>query len=205
MQSEQQAQLLALETARRDIDGLFAVNRVLHGMQQPAVPRPTEPIIRTEAVRKHNRHGCVVGSAEFAAARASVAGAAIGAAAKKAATATKFWARHREAVLAAEAALEEHGGDLSQVTKVGDLKALIISRTGRTAKAKDRDALRAEAEAARRASGATLMPEADSTAAPCATAGGGVSCPSCGAEHAAGQLEPDENGHMWCRECGGAV
>jgi DNA-directed RNA polymerase subunit M/transcription elongation factor TFIIS len=30
-------------------------------------------------------------------------------------------------------------------------------------------------------------------------------CPSCGAKHAAGQLEPDENGHMWCRECGGAV
>lgn len=59
--------------------------------------------------------------------------------------AAKFWARHREAVLAAEAALEEHSGDLSKVTKVGDLKALIISRTWRTAKAAGgRDALRVD-------------------------------------------------------------
>ena len=119
---------------------------MLRHMQQPAVPRPTEPIIRTEAVRKHTRHGCVFGSAEFVAARVSVAGAAIDVAAKRAATAAKFWARHLKAVLAAETALEEHGGDLSKVIKVGDLKALIISRTGRTVKAKTsdgRDALRA--------------------------------------------------------------
>jgi ferredoxin len=140
-------------------------------------------------------------------ARLSVAGAAIDVAAKRAATAAKFWARHRKAVLAAEAALEEHGGDLSKVIKMGDLKALIISRTGRTVKAKTgdgRDMLRAEAEAARRASGITLMPEAEAEAVPCATAGGGGSCPSCGVEHAAGQLEPDENGKLWC-ECGGRL
>jgi hypothetical protein len=96
VQHEQQAQLAMLAAARRDLDNLFAFNRVLRDMQQPAVPRPTEPIIRTEAVRKHNRHGCVVGSAEFVAARVSVAGAAIDVAAKRAATAAKFWARHRK-------------------------------------------------------------------------------------------------------------
>jgi hypothetical protein len=58
----------AFVTSRRDIDNLYALDRVLRDMQQPAVPRPTEPIIRTEAVRKHNRHGCVVGSAESVAA-----------------------------------------------------------------------------------------------------------------------------------------
>jgi hypothetical protein len=60
------------------------------------------------------------------------------------------------------------------VTKVGDLKALIISRTGRTVKAKadDRGALRAEAEAARRALDTTTMPVEEADAVPRAIAGG---------------------------------
>jgi hypothetical protein len=163
-----------LEAARRDVDCIFVSNRVLHDMQQPVVPLPTEPIIRTEAVRKNNRIGCVIESAKFVAAKASVACAAIGAAAKRPTTTTNFWARHREAVLAAEAALEEHRDHLSNVTKVGDLKALIISRTGRTVKAKadDRGALRAEAEAARRALDTTTMPVEEADAVPRAIAGG---------------------------------
>ena len=96
--------------------------------------------------------------------------------------------------------LEAAGGELSEVTKVGDLKALIISRTGHIPTNKNGgDALRAEAEAALDASATTLMPDED-----LASASVGGSCPSCNKEHAAGQLTPDENGKLWC-ECGGRV
>lgn len=100
--------------------------------------------------------------------------------------------------------LEGHGGDLSKVLKVGELKALILSRTGRIAKSKKGGAaLCAEAEEALRRSTTTLLPDAE-VAAEAASASGDGSCPSCGVERAAGALEPYENGNLWCN-CGGRL
>ena len=136
-----------------------------------------------------------------------MAGAAISNTAKKAATAAKFWAKHREAVLAAEADLEAAGGDLTKLTNAA-LKALVTSRTGRISKAKVKNEgeLPAEVIAALGASDTTIMPEVVSPA----LAGIGSSvvarcCPSCDMMLVAGLPAPDENGHIWCDECGGAL
>jgi hypothetical protein len=115
VQEEQRVTHLALQDARLDVDRIVAFNRVHNNVLQPAEPRQMEPIIRTQAVRGSNRFGCVVGSAEFMVARATVASLTFSAAAKNAATAAKFWAKHRVAVLAAEAALKAADGDLSKL------------------------------------------------------------------------------------------
>jgi len=127
-----------------------------------------------------------------------VAGAAISNTAKKAATAAKFWAKHREAMLAAEADLEAAGGDLTKLTSA-TLKALVISRTGRISRAKVKaGALSAEAEMALQASGMT------SRSRPVSSAQSSRCCPSCDVMLVAGLPAPDENGDIWC-ECGAAL
>lgn len=79
--------------------------------------------------------------------------------------------------------------------------ALIISHAGRIAIATNKKggaALHAtEAEEALRCSTTTLLPDAKEAVVAGSTSGDG-SCSSCGVEHAAGALEPDESGNLWC-------
>lgn len=122
---------------------------------------------------------------------------------------------------AAEAALVAHGGKVADLT-VANLKALVLSRTGKNPKAKNNKdgALLAEAEAAARAQTATLLPETLAPAPPPPPGDGGGdeavsdgaepppptwACESCGIEFGAADLpEPDENEHLWCT-CNGPI
>mmetsp|Transcript_24399 Transcript_24399/g.62951 ORF Transcript_24399/g.62951 Transcript_24399/m.62951 type:complete len:125 (-) Transcript_24399:663-1037(-) len=112
-----------------------------------------------------------------------------------------FWTNHRAEVLAAEAALLEAGGDLARVTRVGHLKGLIVSRTGKVPKAKSNanDAMRIEAAAAVELQPATLMPVTSAAESAPASDEVMLTCESCG------ELTPssavDCDGRVWC-ECG---
>ncbi|KAJ1627525.1 hypothetical protein T492DRAFT_1024267 [Pavlovales sp. CCMP2436] len=195
MQESQAGQLAALARNQSQIDQVFAVRQSLMGMQQPVVPRPTEPIVRTEAVRKNNCFGMVVGSAEHKAAKLTVRISEDGAVAKKQATIDKFWANNREAVLAAEAAL---------------LKSIVISRTGHLPKAKNNNdgALLEETRAVILTQATTTMPPtpvAPPAPAPTAAGSGGLPseeafkvCPGCEVE---GMVTPDQHGKYWCASC----
>jgi hypothetical protein len=204
IQGSQGSTLAALAHNDAQIDQVFAVRQVTTGMQQPVVPRPTEPIVRTEAVRKNNRYGCVVGSDEFVAAKATVRNSETGAVAKKQATLDKFWANNRENVLAAEAALVEKAGDLSSLL-VGQLKSIVISRTGHLPKAKNNNdgALLEETRVVILKQPTTTMPPAP--VAPLAsspTSAGSAAaevafkaCSQCGVE---GMITADHDGKFWC-------
>ena len=71
----------------------------------------------------------------------------------------RFWASRREDVRAAERALAEQSGDPS-LLPVGQLKALIVSRTGKTPSVQNNKdgAMLIEARAALDKQSATLMP-----------------------------------------------
>jgi len=210
MQESQAGQLAALARNQSQIDQVFAVRQSLTGMQQPVVPRPTEPIVRTEAVvRKNNRFGMVVGSAEHKAAKLTVRNSEDGAVAKKQATIDKFWANNRESMLAADAALVEQEGNLSNLL-VGQLKSIVISRTGHLPKAKNNNdgALLEETRAVILTQATTTMsptPVAPPAPAPTAAGSGGPPfeeafkvCPGCEVE---GMVTPDQHGKYWCASC----
>jgi len=201
MQESQAGQLAALARNQSQIDQVFAVRQSLTGMQQPVVPRPTEPIVRTEAVvRKNNRFGMVVGSAEHKAAKLTVRNSEDGAVAKKQATIDKFWANNRESVLAAEPALVEQEGNLFNLL-VGQLKSIVISRTGHLPNSKNNNdgALLEETRAVILTQATTTMsptPVAPPAPAPTAAGSGGPPseeafkvCPGCEVE---GMVTPDQ-------------
>ncbi|KAJ1638337.1 hypothetical protein T492DRAFT_858580 [Pavlovales sp. CCMP2436] len=204
MQDSQGRQLAALAHNDAQIDQVFAAREVITGMQQPVVPRPTEPIVRTEAVRKNNRYGCVVGSDEFVAAKETVRNSEMGAVAKGQATLDKFWANNRGNVLAAEAALVEKAGDLFSLL-VGQLKSIVISRTGHLPRAKNNSdgALLEETRGVILKQPITTMPPAP--VAPLAsspTSAGSAAaevafkaCSQCGVE---GMLMADHDRKFWC-------
>lgn len=203
VQEVQQQQIAAVDKARRDLDAVFALNRAIENASQPVVPRPVERIVRTAAVRRNSRYGLVIGSDEHRAAQSTVAKEAGAALAKKAASASKFWANHGEGVLAAEAALLANGGELPASMTVGLLKSLIVSRTGRTAKAANNKngEILAEARTALAAQPSTLMP---AVARPLLDLSDSRVCPTC---HASVEIDPtpDENGHEWCAACQGRL
>lgn len=157
-EEERCTQADAVERGRHQVAVAFAVERARVGAMQPVVPVPTEPIRRDQALRMHNRYGCIVGSAEHAAAVKRAADAGAAAACKRSASEAAFWAKHRPAVLDAEDTLSEAASidDL----KVGQLKAIVLSRTGHQPKSKNNNdgALLAEAAAAVRDHPATCMP-----------------------------------------------
>ncbi len=134
VQAFQAKQQAGVDKAKRDIDGVMAVAGVIEAHRQPVVARPTERLDRSANARAHNRHGCVIGEAECADARAACAERVVEAASKKAATERSYWDKHREPARLAEEALVAAGGAL-ETLGVGQLKDLIISRTGRGAKA----------------------------------------------------------------------
>ena len=212
-QELQAKQLTEVERARKQLDAVFALDRARKGLQQPVVPLQTERIRRDAESLRSNLYGCIVGSAQHrvAVSRARDKNKAL--AKKKQATVATFWDKHRPAAVKAETALAELG-DIDKLG-VGHLKAIVLSRTGHLAKAKNNldGALLAEARAAATAQPSTLLPE---PAVPAADALGDSeggegeddpvsSCASCLAEFADSALPaPDENGHLWC-ECGGRI
>jgi len=201
VQASQQSQLAALARERAAVDGIMAVHRATHGLLQPVVQRPTEPIKRGQAERKHNRFGCLVGGEQWLASREDRIERARAAEAKKADKGARFWERNRPDVRAAESALALSNGDPSKLS-VKLLKAIVVSRTGSCAKSKNNKngELLSEALTALSARGSTLIPP--SPLRP--TESGDDSdddavCPVC--ELSIAHVEPDENGMMWC-ECG---
>ena len=122
---------------------------------------------------------------------------------KRIRTMDSFWSNHRAEVLEAEAALVEASGDLAGVKKVGHLKGLIISRTGKVPRAKNNvnDALRAEAAQAVAAQALTLMPDSPATESAPAFDDAEVmlACESCGEMTLSTAC--DDDGRVWCA-CG---
>jgi hypothetical protein len=213
-QDLQGSQDLQVERARKQVDAAFALERARKGALQPVVPLQTEAIRRDAESLRSNRFGCIVGSAEHRAAvsRAREKGEEV--ARKKQATVATFWDKHRAAVLKAEAALVELG-DLGKL-QVGQLKTIVLSRTGHLPKAKSNlgGALLAEAMAAATAQPSTLLPpQPAAPAAPADALGDGDGegdlaiwvCADCQAELEESALPAaDENGHLWC-ECEGRI
>jgi hypothetical protein len=167
MQHSQAAQEAVLAATQIEIDALFEFREATAELRVAPAPVPAHRIDRTAAARKHSRHGVVVGGAEWAAARADSAARASSSAAKKVASELKFWESRRADVRAAERALAEQSGDPSLLS-VGQLKALIVSRTGKTASAKNNKegAMLIEARAALDKQSATLIPATPPRAQP---------------------------------------
>jgi hypothetical protein len=215
MQQSQTGQDAALAAAKRDVDGLFdaaAAQRELDGifairqanaqMLVAPAPAPAHKIDRTAATRKHSRHGVVVGRTEWAVARDDADARATSSAAKKVASERKFWESRRAAVRAAERALEAKAGDPSQL-QIGQLKALIVSRTGKTHKAKNNNdgAMLVEARAALAAQSATRMP---ATPPPTPSRAQLASCDPRGCDDGgerSGDDDDDDDDYMTCRDC----
>jgi hypothetical protein len=113
------------------------------------------------------------------------------------------WENKRVDVREAERALEAAGGEPAQLT-VKLLRALIFSCTWRTAKAKNNreNALLDEARAALESNHDTLLPPTPPRAL-ALDADADVddyTCPSC--EAVQDDITPDENGMVFCAECG---
>ncbi len=126
---------IAQQRAREYLRNVVAVaNIVRQNRAPPVTEQATQPAKRDAESRRHSRHGLIIGSDEHLAARSAQTAAAGVAAAKKVASERAFWEKHRVAVRGAEHALEEKCDD-PELLGVGQLKAIIISRTGRTAKA----------------------------------------------------------------------
>jgi hypothetical protein len=180
-------------------------------MQQPAVPLPTEKIRRDADSKRSTKYGCVVGSDEHHAAVGQAADRERAGAAKKLASEAKFWDKHRAAVLDAEKTLVSPNG-LSNM-QVGQLKAIVLSRTGPLPKAKNNKdgALLAEATAVVEKQTQSLLPPPPASLAPL---GGETdsdddaevwACETCETEYGASELPaPDENEHLWCA-CSGRM
>ena len=113
-----------------------SAHRATHGLLQPVVQRPTEPIKRGQAERKHNRFGCLVGGEQWLASREDRIERARAAEAKKTDKGARFWERNRPDVRAAESALALSNGDPLKLS-VKLLKAIVVSRTGSCAKSKN--------------------------------------------------------------------
>ena len=203
VQACQASQIAAVESTRRELDAVFALNRAIKSAAEPVVPRPAQAINRSAAARKHSRFGLVVGSAEYDAAIETVASAAAEAVAKRSATTGKFWGNHRDGVRAAEAALLANGGEPDSLG-VGLLKSLIVSRTGGLAKAANNKTgeILAEARAALLAQATSLMPSDESQPPLELSAPACFEC-DCGAKFAV-LPAPDENGMYWCT-CGASI
>jgi hypothetical protein len=187
----------------------------LHEMQQPVVPRPTHAVRRGADVRAHSRYGMIVGGANWQAAIAHARERGDTAATKKAATEKRFWSNHRASIRAAEQALAGSSGDASQLG-VGQLKELIISRTGHVPKAKNNTggALLGEAMAALTSQPNTLLPPTPPQTPPRESATGaaqddvgdgvsdaGDSCPRCAVLLEDVEPARDENGILCCGGC----
>ena len=209
------------ERARADVEMICALERARKGLLQPVVALPQQKIRRDGESLRHTKRGCVVGSDDHRAAVGRAADNEAAAARQQLASEAAKWARHRAAVLKAEAALVDKGGDVSKLNAT-NLKALVLSRTGRwpSAAASFKDgSLLAAAEAATSARSATLMPST-----PPADASGRVSdgvgsgdaavaalgtdawaCESCDEVFAGSSIPaPDENNFRWC-SCGAPV
>jgi hypothetical protein len=200
---DQAQQIVALDGYRSQLDGIMAVHRVSQRVLEPAVPRPAHATARGAAARRHNRDGCVVGGPEWRAAQAQKQADDGAKQAKKIASERAVWENKRVDVREAERALEAAGGEPAQLT-VKLLRALIFSRTWRTAKAKNNreNALLDEARAALESNHDTLLPPTPPRAL-ALDADADVddyTCPSC--EAVQDDITPDENGMVFCAECG---
>ena len=214
------SQSIAVERARADVDMIVALERARVGLLQPVVALPQQKIRRDGESLRHTKRGCVVGSDDHRAAVGRAADNEAAAARHQLASEAAKWARHRAVVLKAEAALVDKNGDVSGLNAT-NLKALVLSRTGRWPKAasfKD-GSLLAAAEAAARARNATLMPSTPPADASGRISDGGGSgdeavaafgtdawaCESCDAVFAESNIPaPDENNFRWC-SCGAPV
>lgn len=216
VQASQREQHEALEHARREIDRVAAMAGVIQEMREPVVPRPNERIMRGQADRSHNRNGTIVGGPEYLAAKAARARRGEEAAAKRLSTERDFWEKNRSAVRSAESLLAEARDGLESL-RVAQLRAIILSRTGRLSKSKnnkDCEVLE-EARKAVREQPASLIPptperpvvgrpvsESDAPRAAMSTTRR-VTCPSC--EKMVTLPRPDDDGNFWCAECDGAL
>ena len=173
----------------------MAVNRASQNARQPAVPWPSEPNPRGAAARRHNRDGCIIGAAQYEAAKAQKAADADAKQAKKLATERAAWESRRVDVRAAESALAAADGEPGKLS-VKFLRALIYSRTGRTPSAKNNHegALLTEARTALGARCATLLPPTPPRAPALDADRAEDLCPNC---QAAVDDTPDENGMIW--------
>lgn len=153
------------------------------------------------AARRHNRDGCIIGAAQWEAAKAQKAADADAKQAKKLATERAVWENKRLDVRAAESALAAADGEPGQLS-MKFLRALIFSRTGRTHKAKNNHdgALLSEARTALEARRTTLLPPTPPRAPALDAERADDRCPNCQA--AVDHDTPDENGMVWCDACG---
>jgi hypothetical protein len=198
VQMRQAAQEVAVTRIRAEVNQIFAVHNAVLGISQPVVPRPTEATERGGAARKHSRDGLLIGGPEWLARQAEKKETSAKAAAKKIADALAFWVRHRAAVRAVEQKIEEDKA-IEELT-VSELKALIISRTGATAKSKGgKAALLTEAASAMSSASATCIPPTP----PPQDENDGPVC-DCGAVVDV-DLELDADGLLWCESCGGRL
>jgi hypothetical protein len=200
VQAAQQEQEMAIANVRADVDKVFAVHNSVLNIAQPVVPRPTQPAERGRGARKHSRDGLIVGGEEWEAWQADKEEAAAKAVTKKATTALAFWARHRAAVRAIEEKLED-GVEVEDLN-VSELKALIISRTGHTAKTAKGGKAALLIEAASAMSRESCIPPTPPR--PPQDENDGSAVCECGTA-ADADLEPDEEGYSWCGHCGGRL
>jgi hypothetical protein len=208
-----------IERARADVKMIVALENARVGKLQPVVPLPQQKTRRDAETLRHSKFGCVVGSDEHRAAVGRAADNEAAAARQQLAAGASKWARHRAVVLKAEAALVDKRGNVAALN-AAELKALVLSRTGRWPKAtsfKD-GSLLAEAEAAVLARSTTLMPPTPPAAAERACDGGGGgdaaaaaaeadawACESCDSVFDESTLPAlDENNFCWC-SCGAPV
>lgn len=201
VQAAQQEQEEAIAIVRADVAKVFAVHDSVLNIAQPVVPRPTQPAERGRGARKHSRDGLIVGGEEWEAWQAEKKETAAKAVTKKAATALAFWARHRATVRAVEEKLED-GVEVEDLN-VSELKALIISRTGKTAKTAKGGKAALLIEAASAMSRESCIPPTPPRPPQDENDGNGAVC-ECGTA-ADADLEPDEEGYSWCGHCGGRL
>mmetsp|Transcript_50756 Transcript_50756/g.84131 ORF Transcript_50756/g.84131 Transcript_50756/m.84131 type:complete len:621 (+) Transcript_50756:212-2074(+) len=129
----------------------------------------------------------------------------------------KFWGNWREAVTAAEELLKARGGELAALG-VGNLKAIIVSRTGHCAKAKNNTRAQGQTEGAMLLEARAACDKQQSTQCPPAVdededeLSVEVTCESCGAELSVeGDQEDnadyciDPEGAAICHYCGELV
>jgi len=178
-EAQQRAMAETVTKAARMRAEVTALQSAIGLAQAPVVDRPTHKIRRGQSARQHTRDGMVVGSDDWK--RRVDKEEASQPSAKRARTMDSFWSNHRAEVLGAEAALLAAGGNVADVRKVGDLKGLILLRTGKVPKAKNNagGAILDEAQAAVEAQDRTLMPDAPAESAPSSDDEVIFTCDSC--------------------------
>jgi len=218
VQASQRDQQEVVEQARLDMDRIAAVAGGIQEMRQPVVPRPEERIWRGQADRSHNRDGTIVGGPEYRAAKAARARRDEEAMAKRQSTERDFWEKNRAPVRSAESLLAEARNGLESL-RVHQLRAIVLSRTGRLSKAKNNKdgAVLVEAKEAARQQPTSLIPptperpvvgssvpEPDAAPPAVVSLTPCVTCPSC-AKMVTLPPPHDDGRNFWCAECDGAL